>query len=141
MLLSASFHLMSSSRPRAAGDVDEAFSVPSISFDGWSRGLTSPLNDLVSDLRHVLSGGKGHLDWQSVSTVLQDLRDWLDDNDETVIGRRTHGKIARRLAKLDTVDIPPLSMQWKILNEILRICEELVAQPSSFMQSIRGYFA
>ncbi|MFM1791625.1 MAG: hypothetical protein RLZZ526_1952 [Actinomycetota bacterium] len=120
--------------------VDELFSAPSISYDSWTPDVVSQLRDVVTDLQSVLSGGKGHLDWQSVSTVLQDLRDWLDDNDETVIGRRAHGKIARRVAKLGTVDIPPQNLQWKILNEILRICQELVAQSDSLLAKLRNMF-
>ncbi|MEY3588876.1 MAG: hypothetical protein RJA47_1472, partial [Actinomycetota bacterium] len=120
--------------------VDELFSAPSISYDRWTPDVVSQLRDVVTDLQSVLSGGKGHLDWQAVSTVLQDLRDWLDDNDETVIGRRAHGKIARRVAKLGTVDIPPQNLQWKILNEILRICQELVAQSDSLLAKLRNMF-
>jgi hypothetical protein len=99
------------------------------------------LQTLVDDLRRVLSGGKHHLDWQSIAIVLEELRDWLDDNDESVIGRRTHGKIARRLGKLTTDDVPTPAVQWKVLNELMVICAELAQRSPAQPGKLRSFFA
>jgi len=90
---------------------------------------TTQLRDLIDELRYLLAAGIDHLDWHSISVVLLHLRTWLDDNDESAIGRRTRRKITRRLDKLTTDRIPPKSLQWKVLKQLVEICDEVALVP------------
>jgi len=87
------------------------------------------LRDLIDELRYLLEAGRDHLDWQSISVVLLHLRSWLDDNDESAIDRSVHCKITRRLDKLATHSNPPKSLQWKVLNQLVEICDEVPLVP------------
>ena len=99
------------------------------------------LSVIADELRKLLAGGRGNLDHQAVLTVLSDLRDWLDENDAGVIGRRSHGKIVRRLAKFDPALVLPAAQQWKLLNELLSACDELLARPVRQTGTFRDFFA
>lgn len=115
--------------------------------DRFSVVVETPVMDadglrlLVDELRRVLAGGKHHLDWQSILLVVEELHEWLLENDESVIGRRTHGKIARRLQKLSTDAVPTRAVQWKVLNELLQICEETVTRSPAPQGRLRSFFA
>lgn len=111
----------------------ELFETPVMDADG--------LRLLVGELRRVLAGGKHHLDWQSILLVVEELHEWLLENDESVIGRRTHGKIHRRLQKLSTDAVPTRGVMWKVLNELLEICEATASRPPAPAGKVRSFFA
>ena len=77
------------------------------------------LRRIIADLEQVVAHGKGHLDWQSIATVLQDIRTWLDARSEKAVRKRTRSKIQRRLDKLGTNDVPAPKLLWTVLNELL----------------------
>lgn len=83
------------------------------------------LRTIIQGLTRALSPGKGHTDWQSVVHVIQDLGVWLAARPDGAISARNRGKIQRRLEKLTTVNKPDQKLLWKVLNELLELCEEI----------------
>jgi len=77
------------------------------------------LRRIIADLEQAVAHGKGHLDWQSIATVLEDIREWLDARSEKAVRKRTRSKIQRRLDKLGTNDMPAPKLLWTVLNELL----------------------
>jgi len=125
--------------PSLVGAWNRALSPPPLACEVWDpftddEAATTTyrrrdLRDLIDELRYLLEAGRDHLDWQSISVVLLHLRSWLDDNDESAIDRSVHRKITRRLDKLATHSNPPKSLQWKVLNQLVEICDEVPLVP------------
>ena len=110
-------------------DAGDAFASPSIF---WESHAEDPvLAAIVHRLEIILAGGRSALDVSSLLAVLHELREWLEDQDPAAIGKRAHGKIARRLDKLGTVDLPSPTVAWRTGNELLEICRGLVMRDMS----------
>ena len=77
------------------------------------------LRRIIADLERAVVHGKGHLDWQFIASVLQEIRAWLDARSEKAVQKRTRSKIQRRLDKLGTNNVPAPKLLWTVLNELL----------------------
>lgn len=88
---------------------------------------TDELTGIVSDLETLLSAGRGSLDPVALSDVLERLRDWLDGLPDKTLGKRTRGKIERRLDKLSGLGAPARNGEWKALRELLAECRCILA--------------
>ena len=131
-----SVSLMASAEPRRLSGSMAGFPVPSRSMPdmdfsaGWAWSAPGmdldELEDIIDRLSELLDRGRDHVDTQSFLIELRRLRTWLDACDVMDLGKRLHGKIDRRLRKMETVNLPKPALVWKTCTELVEICTGLL---------------